>query len=264
MKKIFFLALIFCFSNTLFAQKTKKEDRREKRKERIDLLVKQEEEGVIVNKKHFVYAAKLTTDGYGGFLEKGLAQSIRKALLFQLEITERSHAKEEKTFNFNGTGPYKYGKTNYFYPIKLGVQQQYLLGNKGNKNGVSVTANFGGGFVAALLRPYKLGFDSLNTTTNQRSLIYSGYNDNPSKFLSSTNVTGPGFGTGFNQLKVVPGIYAKTGVRFDYGVYNEIVSALEVGVTGEFYGKKISQMALNDDKNFFFGAYVAVLFGKRK
>ena len=43
--------------------------------------------------------------------------------------------------------PFIYGKENFFYPVKLGVQQQILLGNKSNKNGVSVTANYGGGIV---------------------------------------------------------------------------------------------------------------------
>ena len=136
MKKIVFALLILFFTTNTFAQKTKskKEERREKRREKVTALVKQEEEGVIVNKKHFVSAVKLTNDGYGGFIEKGLAQSINKTLLFQLELTERFHPKELKQFNMNGAGPYKYGKVNFVYPIKLGVQQQINLGNKGNKN----------------------------------------------------------------------------------------------------------------------------------
>jgi hypothetical protein len=44
----------------------------------------------------------------------------------------------------------------YFYPLKLGVQQQILLGNKTNRNGISVTANFGGGISLAFLRTYNL------------------------------------------------------------------------------------------------------------
>lgn len=76
-------------------------------------------------------------------------------MLFQLEITERKHAKDEKQqVNFSTTAPIIYGKINFFYPVKLGVQKQFLFGNKGNKNGVSITGNVGGGFIAGLLRPY--------------------------------------------------------------------------------------------------------------
>ena len=262
MKKIVFTLLILFFTSSTFAQKSKKEERREKRKERIIAMVKQEEEGVIANKKHFVSGIKITTDGYGGFLEKGLAQSVNKSLLFQLEITEKFHPKELKQFNLNGAGPYKYGKTNFVYPIKLGMQQQILLGNKGNKNGVSVTANFGGGISLGLLRPYLLGFDTVINNANE--IKYLSYADDSIKFLNGSNIAGPGFGRGFNKIKVNPGIYLKAALRLDYGAYNEQVSAIEVGVTTEFYGKKIQQMAKNKEQNFYFGAYVSLLFGKRK
>ncbi len=264
MKKIIFLITIFSISLTINAQekgKSKREERREKRKEKVDALVKQEEEGVIVNKKHFVAGAKLTTDGYGFFVEKGLAQTIRRTLLFQLDISERKSPKEAKQFSLRGVGPYIYGKVNYFYPVKLGLQQQILLGNKGNKNGVSVTANIGGGLSLGLLRPYLLGFDSVGTT------VFKGPGNTVSdtmKFLGQDIISGPSLGTGFNKLKVAPGAYLKTGLRFDYGKYNEVVSAIEVGVTAEFYTKKITQMLYTKEQNFYFSAYVTLIGGKRK
>jgi hypothetical protein len=266
MKKILFLITILSLSVHSFAQdnaKTKKEIRREKRKVRIDALIKQEEEGVIVNKKHFLGGLKLTTDGYGFFVEKGIAQSIKRSLLFQLEITERKHPRESKQFAINGAGPFVYGKINFFYPIKLGVQQQFLLGNKGNKNGVSLSANVGGGITLGMQRPYLLGFDSLGVQ------IFRGLGNtlaDSARFLlqGQDPISGPNLSTGFNQLKVVPGFYTKAGLRFDYGKYNEVVSALEVGVIAEFYSKKIPQMVFAKDKNFFFSAYVSLIFGKRK
>jgi hypothetical protein len=256
-----FVALLFTlvFCSFAFGQKSKKEERREKRKAHITELVKQEEEGVIVNKKHFLGGVKLHTDGYGFFVEKGKAQSIRKSLLFQIEITERKHPKEDRQLYPTGAN-FIYGKTNFFYPVKLGVQQQYLLGNKGNKNGVSISANAGGGISLGLLRPYLLGFASANGS----ELEYKSFADDSVRFISGSNLTGPNFGTGFSKMKLAPGGYLKAGVRFDYGPYNEVVSALEVGIISEFYGKKISQMAFSTDKNFFFSAYIAIIVGKRK
>ncbi len=261
MKKIFFSLLIISVSVSAFAQTGKKsrEEKKDERRERISAIAKQEEEGVITYRKSFVAGAKLTTDGYGGFLEIGRAQSVKRALLFQLEITERKHPKEEKQYNqSNNAGPYIYGKINYFYPVKLGVQEQFLLGNKGNRNGVSITANVGGGISLGLLRPYLLGYDSAG------SQIFRGLKDDSARFLFDNPISGPNFGTGFNQMKVTPGAYAKAGLRFDYGKYNEMITAIEVGVTAEFYSKKIPLVVYTKDKNFFFGAYVAIMFGKRK
>jgi hypothetical protein len=71
-------------------------------------------------------------------------------------------------------------------------------------------------------------------------------------------------GKGWNELTITPGLYAKTAVRFDYGSFNELVSAIEVGLNVDFYAKKIPQMVYNKEKQLFFGGYVAIIFGKRK
>ena len=56
----------------------------------------------------------------------------------------------------------------------------------------------------------------------------------------------------------------KSKLGFDYGRYNEMVSAIEVGVMAEFYSKKLQQMVYEKDKNLFLSAYVAIMFGRRK
>ena len=259
MQKIFFLILIISLSFGASAQQTKKQRQAEKRA-RKNTMVKEEEEGVIAYKKSFAVGGKLTSDGYGAFLELGRASSVKKALLYQLEFTEHRDPKEYKQSNpYINTVPFIYGKENYFYPVKLGVQQQTLLGNKSNKNGVSVTANYGGGLSLALLRPYYIEVQKGN------DYVYVKYNSPDSAlFLNGPVVGGPTFGKGWSDLTVTPGFYAKTAVRFDYGSYNEVISAIEVGITGEFYTKKVPLLIQNPQKQFFFSGYVSIMFGKRK
>src|SRR4051794_20347347 len=127
MRKIICFCLVVTATLPVLAQKTKKE-RKEEHKQRINALIKQEEEGVIAYRKHSVFGLKLVNDGYGAFYEFGRAQSVKKSLLFQFDFAERKHAKEQKQTNlFLPTSPYIYGKINFFYPFKLGVQEQYLL-----------------------------------------------------------------------------------------------------------------------------------------
>ncbi|MES2432094.1 MAG: hypothetical protein V4556_14255 [Bacteroidota bacterium] len=257
MRKIFLFFLLVATGLTAFSQKTKKE-KKEERRQRINAMIKQEEEGVIAYHKHSVFGIKMNTDGYGAYLEIGRAQSIKKAMLFQLEITERKHPKEEKVSYFGGSSiPYIYGKRNFVYNVKLGVQQQILLGNKSNKNGVAVSGNFGGGITVGLLRPYyvqiKTGrfvkYDSVDSTL----------------FLNDSQIAGgPDFGKGWGEMKVNPGLYAKGGIRFDYGKFNEMVNAVEVGLAADFYTKKLQQMVYTKEKQFFFSAYVSIMFGRRK
>jgi hypothetical protein len=266
MKKIFFSLVVISLSISAFAQqkvKSAREERREKRKERINAAMKLEEEGVITNKKHLVGGVKLTSDGYGLFVEKGIAQSVKKSILFQLDISERKHPKEVKQFNERiGSGPYIYGKINFFYPVKLGVQEQFLLSNKANKNGVSITANVGGGLSLGLLRPYQLSYADSNGLQYFAGL--GSTSKDTSRFLNESPISGPSIATGFNKLKLAPGAYTKVALRFDYAKYNELVSGLEVGVVAEYYTKKIPQMIFSKENNFFFSAYISLIFGKRK
>lgn len=217
-----------------------------------------EEEGVITERKSFVFGLKLINDGYGVFFEIGRAQSIKSGLLYQLEISERKDPRQEKQSSFyQNLNPLVYGKINFFYPIKLGVQKQFLLGNKSNKNGVNITGNVGGGFAAGLLRPYYVQIN------NNGALDYVKFNPADStQFLNSLG--GPSFSKGWNEMKLTPGVYAKAALRFDYGAFNDIITGLELGVNAEFYTKEIPIMLFTDHKQFFFGAYVSLLFGKRK
>src|SRR3954464_6118645 len=101
MKKIFLLFITIAFLSPAMAQESKtiKKSKKEERKLRINAIARQEEEGVIKYKRHTVFGVKLTTDGYGGFIEVLRAQSVKKALLFQLDISERKHQREAKQSN---------------------------------------------------------------------------------------------------------------------------------------------------------------------
>jgi len=235
------------------------------RKERINQLMKQEEEGALIFQKQSIFGVKLTTDGYGAFYELGKLKTTTKTNTYGLEIGERKHVKEEKSNAYDRNSgflvgnPYIYGKVNNFYYLKLGIGQQRLIGGKGNKNGVAVSALYGGGFSAGLLKPYYLDVNISGKRTDVK------YKNNDSVFLNTGIINGSsGLGKGFNEIKFVPGAFGKAGLRFDYGRYNEIVSALEVGLHAEVYTQKMPIMLRQKERRLFVTAYAAIVFGKRK
>ncbi|MCO6496387.1 MAG: hypothetical protein J5I50_01870 [Chitinophagaceae bacterium] len=258
MRIFFSIILILTLPVVTLAQKSRSE-KRELKREKINAIIRQEEEGVITYTKSFLFGAKLTTDGYGGFFEWGKATSIDRALLFQVELTERKDPREEKlSSRYPYSTPLIYGKINYVYPLKLGVQQQFLFGNKLNKNGVSVSGNIGGGASLALLRPY---FVQVERDFDIEYIKYT--EENRYDFLYKP-IGGPSFSSGWGEIKITPGAYVKAAARFDYGRFNEIISALEVGLAADYYTKGIPQMVDAKQKSFFFQGYVSILFGKRK
>ena len=263
MKKLI-IAFCFCLLGTaIFAQKINpKQQKNQEKKERIKRLILQEEEGAIIFHRQTVFGFKLNTDGYGVFLEMGRMKTARKTNLYSLEIGERKHPKEEKvpSIYLNG-GSYIYGKINNFYYSKLGFAQQRLIGNKGNKNGVAVSAIYGGGLSLGLLKPYYIKIVEPQTG----DVLDIKYTKNDSFFLQPSVIAGStGFSKGFGEMSVVPGLYTKLALRFDYGRYNELVSALEVGIHVEAYTKKMDQIIYGQPKQLFFNAYAAIEFGSRK
>jgi hypothetical protein len=238
------------------------------RREKINQLIKQEEEGALIFQKQSAFGFKFNTDGWGMFYEHGKYKTINKTNLWWLELGERKDRKEEKVPTLSASqgflviSSYIYGKRNNFYYLKGGLGQQLLIGGKGNKNGVAVSAIYGGGFSAGLLKPYYIEIQ--NPVTNAREEIkYNVTNEN--LFLDPSIIIGKGGLTkGFNEIQFVPGAHARAALRFDYGRYNEVLSAMEVGINAEYYSKTMPILLLNKERKFFFNAYIALVFGKRK
>lgn len=249
------------YSDSSSARPQSKADRREAKRKRIAELVRQAEEGVLVYSKQSIFGLQLRTNGYGAFYELGKMKTNRKANIYRIDITEIKDHKEEKlqTGSFFGNS-FVYGKINYFYPVTLGYGQQLMLGQKGNKNGVAVSAVYNLGVSLGLLRPYYLAvLDSANQNVTIK------YSQKDSALFVGPSITGGGgLGKGWSEIKVKPGLFAKAAMRFDYGRFNEQVSGLEIGASVEYYPSKIPIMLYQKDRNFFAQIYVAILFGRRK
>jgi predicted XRE-type DNA-binding protein len=268
------LLLSFLFVSMGFAQLRKLTPAQEEklrlkneRREKINQLIKQEEEGALIYQKQISQGIHFNTDGWSIFYEKGKYKSITKTNLWWIEVGEHKHPKEERTPTASAAqgfiilSNYIYGKRNNLYEVKFGAGQQKLIGGKGNKNGVAVSAIYGGGITAGLLKPYYLQIQ--NPSTQRQEDIK--YDNNDQLFLDPTVILGKGsFSKGFGEMQIVPGGHVKGALRFDYGRYNEVVSALEVGLKATYFSKKMPIMLLNDEKSLFFNAYISVTFGKRK
>lgn len=267
MKKIY---LFFCFlliTGFLHAQegsskKDRKQAKKEEKRKRTDAIIKQEEEGVLAYEKQTAFSLQLRTNGYAAFLEFGRMKTPRFTNLYSVELSEIFHPKEEKVPNTDQNyfgGSFKYGKINNFYQLKLGFGQQYVFGQKGNKNGIAVLGIYQGGLSMGFLKPYYLDIDEAGGT---RSIKYKG--DDTTAFLGRSIIGSSGLGTGWKSTKLRPGAYAKLGLRFDFDSYNETIKALEIGLSVDWYGRKIPIMAHSEPERLFFQGHIGFVFGGRK
>lgn len=280
MKKIYFLILFSAVTVISFGQETTEKKntvsehdrKKQERKDNINKLIKEEEEGALIYSKQSAFGFKMNTDGWGVFYEHGKYKTIKKTNIWWMEFGERRSPKEEKISTGQDVGggfilvgnPYVYGKQNNFYYLKLGIGQQLLIGGKGNKNGVAVSAVYGGGLSLGYLKPYYLNVRD-DDGNNVDVKYVGGDSTTKSNFLDPTRINGAtGFTKGFGEGKIVPGAFARLGMRFDYGRYNEFLSAFEVGVNAEYYSKVMPILINNPEKQFFINGYIAIEFGSRK
>jgi hypothetical protein len=266
------ISIIFLiFSLSIAAQDTKpvkstKAEKKQAKRERINEMSRLEEEGESGFHKQSGFGFRFNSDGYGMFYELGKIKSAYKTTIFQIELNEKKHKKEERQSRTDGAvvfgNPFIYGKQNNFYQLKLGIGQQYMIGGKGNKNGIGVYLIYEGGFAAGLLRPYYVDIESPPNSGRIQQIKYS--QADSAEFMGQSILGSSGLGTGWGEMKFAPGIHAKMALRFDYGRFNNILSALEAGFNFEYYFTDIEQMVGVTPKNYFANSYIAIIFGSRK
>jgi hypothetical protein len=192
--------------------------------------------------------------------EKGWKKDKAKASLLRIELYERKHPKEDRITNFGvfgATNSFIFAKLNNFYQLRVGYGLQRLIGSKGNKNGIEVSAVATGGLSLGILKPYF--YDVQDGAGNRKRVTFDTDDTTAYTINGASGVT-----YGWNQAKLRPGAYVKPALRFDYGRFNEMVSAIEVGLCAEFFSSKIPQIYLNKERQFFFSGFVTLVFGKRK
>ena len=270
--------IVFSFCEASYAQdmrlpgNPKKAARKKARQEKIENYIRQQEEGALVFNKQSVFAFKLNTDGWSFFYEAGKSRTLKSANLFYLEFGEKKHPKENKVSNTLIAGniisegnPYVFGKRNFFYEFKPGFGKQLQIGGKTNKNGIGIHWIYSGGLSLGLLRPYyiRIQEEQAADVFVEKDIKYDPAN--PAQFLATGNIIeGTGLRHGWNEMKIVPGLHFRNALRFDYGRFNELVSAIETGIYADYYFKGVEMMVNNPPQQFFFNAYLAILFGKRK
>ncbi|HEX5667834.1 MAG TPA: hypothetical protein VFX73_03460 [Chitinophagaceae bacterium] len=267
MKTSAILCLALLISVGVLAQdKPTKADKKEAKREKINQMIRLEEEGESGFRKHSLFGFKFNTDGWGGSYEKGKIKSPYKTNIFQVEFNEKKHKKEDKQSRSDGNvifgSPFIYGKQNNFYQLKLGIGQQIMIGGKGNKNGVAVYAIYAGGFSAGMLKPYYVDVQDPPNSGLVRQIKYT--QQDSALFMGQDILGSSGLGKGWGEMKFRPGVHAKSALRFDWGRFNNTVSAVEAGFNVEYYFQDVEQMVGIEPNKLFFNGYLSFVFGSRK
>lgn len=217
--------------------------------------------------KELVFSILAHASGMSVGVDYGIIKQARFTHLLRFEIASLRHHREVKQQGSGAvSGPftnashnYVFGKQNSLYGLHVGYGGKLYFSDKARKQGVAVGFSYAVGPSLGLKKPYYL---DLKVQDGVVSESYS--EENRSCFLNPACVRGAtGFLSGFGELGIIPGGFAKAGFNFDWGSYNRFVKALDIGFMVDVYTEKIPIMLTEDNKAIFPTVYVALQLGKR-
>ena len=223
-------------------------------------------------------AAMLNSNGFGANYRYGKRIDADNKRLFEVDFAYLMDPKEKKrssnvwTSNFSAPARYVHGKTNLAFDLRIGYGKQHEKYRKHDLGGVAIRYfyNYGPSFI--LLKPiyYEAG---KSTTLDSR--IDSTFSAKFSSGWESKNIhiiSRSSFFKGFNEIRVIPGAFAKFGFNFEFGKQDRIVHALEAGIVAEGFMKKVEIMDFTylgpeprkvaQNQQFFLTLFVSYRFGR--
>jgi len=206
-------------------------------------------------------AGFLNSNGWGLNYRYGYWRNARNQFIIDGDFAYVKHPKEVKTtvaYNYS-TYRYVYGKENLFWELKGTAGWQKELYRKIDRNGISLRLYYAGGLSLGFTKPI---YYKVFTTSSIGEIIYEeNVKFDPSIHQNLIGGRGP-FYMGFDELKLYPGIYGKSGFSFEYSQKDAIVHALEAGVSLTAYYKEIPIMATEKNSFIFFTLHVGYRFGR--
>lgn len=219
---------------------------------------------IIYSNEHFgqVIAHNL---GMGVGYRIGKNTSAFNTRIFTAEIVTMRSWKQIKTINpyYSNSKRYVYGKMNEVFNLRAGIGFRKLLNDKPYWGGVELRWITDAGASIAFEKPYYIYVIKIEQGAGGNYL----YNIETELFDPNTSwddIYGRApFTKGLNEIKLVPGIYLRSGFSFEFGEIKTRIKAFEAGGMVEFFPGGVSIMADNGEQPFFITFYLAYSFGHR-
>ena len=206
------------------------------------------------------FALLLSSDGYGLSYREAKRVDFRNKRFFEIEAGTLKHPREYKQQNpyYQTPGTFVFGKLNTVFYFRGSYGHQHELYSKGDVGGIAVRYFISAGPVLAVYKPiyYKI-IKPISQT--EAEIIIEKFDSNihqPLDIYSKASFT-----KGLNEIKVLPGLFAKGGFNFEYSKEDKVIHAIEIGAQLSGYPKKIPIMASSDNKAVFFSLFVSYRFG---
>lgn len=187
-----------------------------------------------------------------------------------LEIVNVKHSKEIQVSSVNGSA-FQLGKIAYLFSFRPQFVFEKQLFKKDFQDGIRTNFVLGIGPTFGLVKPYYIEYLRTKKVSfvedgivKDSNYTYSSYEAYDPQIHSTSFIAGSGgFFKGFNQTKLVMGINTKIGLNFEFSLFDEKITGLEVGYSFEAFTKNLRLHEVNERQQYFHAIYLVILFGNR-
>ncbi len=234
-------------------------------------IAPKQEVGFLYNRETTFNIRMATNRSLGFGMEWGRLRTYNKTKTVSLGISEMKHPKEQKQNAApsvrRSARPYIYGKKNSLFVLRSGWGAKRYYSEKAKQKGVAVGISYSIGPSLGLLKPYYLTLNLEGTSAGTGRPTAVKYSEkNHADFLNNSKILGAApFTQGIGELSVLPGGTGSIAYHMDWGAYDEMVKALEIGFTIDVFAKK-APIFVHEAQNsqVFFNFFLNLQFGKRK
>jgi len=201
----------------------------------------------------------LNTDGVGLSYREAKRIDFRNKTLLEIDAGTLKDPKEYKQPSpYIQGSSYIFGKLNSTFYLRAGIGHQHELFKKADLGGIAIRYFYTAGPVLAICKPIYYRVLHL-LSANEYEIKEEKFD---ASIASSQDIySKASFTKGLNEIKVIPGLYVKGGLNFEYSKEDKIIHAIEIGALINAFPEKIPIMATSDNKAIFFSLFVSYRFG---
>lgn len=215
----------------------------------------------VVYKKDYTGKIYIHTRGMGFSFRKSKHVTVQHRNFFEIDLSNLKHPKEMKTVgNAIDRKRFVYGKLNNVLLLRPAIGGQRVFYSKADIEAVEVRYSYSLGPTIAFLKPYYVQVYRVSSTNQP---VTGDVVFNEETFTIDSIVGRSSFFTGFNEIKIYPGLTAKFNLSFEYAHYTNIVRAIETGISVDYFPKAIQIMGRNPSENVVFTLHVGFVFGRK-
>ena len=214
----------------------------------------------------------LNSNGFGGNYRYGQRINADDKRLYEIDLVYMKDPKESKSVSPN-SARYVEGKKNLALNFRVGYGKQHEKYRKHDAGGIAIRRFYNFGPSLAVLKP--IYYDIAKAVYGNppwREKLPSGKYDPQWQAGNTYIFSRASFFKGFDEIGIVPGVFAKFGYNFEFGSQDRVIHALEAGLIAEGFLKKVEIMDFSNpdinqtkfakNQQFFLTLFFCYRFGR--